>query len=284
MSLLTSKISEVYHSLTRTQRVVASYLMENPGSAAFATLEDLAQEIGVSTTSVIRFAQAMGYSGYSELQKCERNLLHDNASLPNRLENAAEHVRPEALLTDSFRSNLDNIRQTLDTLSSRDLELAVEAIRTARNVYLLGMRSSFSVAYYMASRLAQIKPNTHLIQSPGLLFPEQISSAGSGDLCIAFVFPHSLRHSKVAENLIRSMKRQGAEILLITNPSDNPIRDYGTIVLTCRTEGVSFKNSLAAPMCLVDYLTAAVAFADEKSAKETLERTESILKENLDLG
>ena len=284
MSNLTSKIAQVYPSLTRAQRIIASYLTEHPDVLAFTTLEDLARVTGVSTPTVIRFARAMGYGGYSDLQKSAQDHLLDKESLPSRLADAASRLKSSELLKDSFHSNIEAINQTLDSLSESDLQAAVDAICAAKSVYLLGMRSSFAVAYYMTARLAQVKPHVHLIQSPGMLFPEQISGCGPGDLCIAFIFPHALRYSKLVKNLMGWMKQHGARILLITNHSDMMVHEDGDIVLPCFTDSISFKNSLAVPICLTDYLTTAVALADEETTQRTLEKTEDILNHYSDFG
>ena len=278
--LFTSKVSAAYDRLTHSQKIVANYVRENYEEIAFSTLEELSAKIGVSTTTVIRFARELGYSGFSEMQDGIKKEIQTKGSLPDRLERAAVTAGND-LLSDAFSTDIKNIQETLAGLRSGDLSRAIELISGAKSIYVLGMRSSFSLAHYMVSRLGEIKRNVHFIQTTGLVYPEEIVNADEGDVCIAYVFP---RYSKIGINIIAWMRSHGVKVVLFTSSNDLPVRSYGDVCFNCATRSVSCKNSLTAPMCLTNYLVAELALKNYDEAHEVLSRTEEILSTGFYLG
>ena len=136
------------------------------------------------------------------------------------------------------------------------------------------MRSSFSVAYYMASRLGEIKKNVRLIQSTGMLYPEEIVAVEPGDVCIAYLFP---RYSRTATGILQWLRERGVKVVLITSLNYSGIQSFGDVVLPCAIQSASYKNSLTAPICLTNYLVVEFARRNYEEAREVLSRTESIL-------
>lgn len=170
---------------------------------------------------------------------------------------------------------------TLEVQRDEDLRKAIEIISGAKNIYVLGMRSSFAVAHYMASQLGEIKKHVNLIQSIGMIYPEEIVGAGEGDVCIAYLFP---RYSKVAATMISWLREHGARVVLITSMNYGAVSSYGDVILPCAISSVTYKNSFAAPLCLTNYMIAALAKQNYDEAKEVLSRTESILSQGYYLG
>ncbi len=273
-------INDHFDSFTKSQKKVANYLTNNLNNIAFYTLDELATEIGVSTTTIIRFSRALGYNGYSEMQKDIQNHIQTKVKLPDRLSIQKEHPS-NSLLDDSFQNDIINIQRTLAAQNNDDLNAAINSILDAPNVYILGMRSSFTISYYMASRLGEIRENTHLIQSVGMVYPEEIVSAKKGDVCIAYLFP---RYSKLSATILSWMKNEGVKIILITSQDYRVVRGYGDIILPCSISSLSYKNSFAAPLCLSNYLVAAIAEKNYSEAQRVLEKTESILSQGFYLG
>jgi DNA-binding MurR/RpiR family transcriptional regulator len=281
MSDLLNIISEKFDSLTHSQKTVATYVLDNLDTIAFNTLEDIAYKIGVSSTTIIRFARILGFNGYSDLQKEIQSVIRNKVTLPERLSAATSHTTEDKLLADSFKNDIANINSTLKMLSENDLRAAINSISNARNIYIIGMRSSFALAHYAASRLGQIKENVRLIQSVGMIYPEEIVGVKTGDICIAFLFP---RYSRTTANAVSWLKKKGAKVILVTSQSHVAVDSYGDIILPCNVSGVSFKNSFVAPMCLVNYIAAAVAFSNYDEAMRTLKQTEDILSQGYYLG
>jgi len=254
--------------------------MNSLDSCAFDTLEEISEKIGVSTTTVIRFSRALGYAGYSEMQKDIQSNIQNKVALPERLRNTL-YTSDNQMLQDSFSNDIQNIQKTLEAQNDENLNKVVEKVTAARQVYVLGMRSSFAVAFYMASRLGEIKKGVRLIDSIGMLYPEEIVDATENDVCIAFMFP---RYSKMTATAISWLKNQGVEIILFTSMNPLPVAGYGDIILPCAISSISYKNSYAAPMCLTNYLIAAIAKNNYDESKEVLAKTETILKQGYYLG
>ena len=281
MSDLTNKIAERFNDLTHSQKTVANYFIDNPDKFAFSTLDDIAMKIGVSTTTIIRFARVMGYDGYSDIQKEIQKGLVTKVSLPDRLINKNENEAPDQLLMDTMQNDISDITTTMSQISQEDLSISTEEISNARNVYILGMRSSFALAHYMTSRLGQIRPNVKLVQSVGMIFPEELIGCNEEDVCIAFLFP---RYSKTTANLILWLRKRKVKIILFTGQNISDIQNYGDIFLPCSVGGISFKNSFAAPICLINYIAAAIAQMDHARAISTLKEMEDFLNKGYYLG
>lgn len=280
MSDFLTNLSQHFDSFTHSQKRTANYLTDHMSDFAFSTLESLAEKINVSTTTIIRFARALGYKGFSEMQRDIQAELKHRESLPGRLEDMPS-ISDNHLLRESIENDIKNIRKTLEVQKDEDLKKAIEIISGARHIYVLGMRSSFAVAHYMASQLGEIKKHVNLIQSIGMIYPEEIVGAGEEDVCIAYLFP---RYSKVAATMISWLKEHGVKIILITSLNYGAVSGYGDIMLPCAISSVSYKNSFAAPLCLTNYMIAALAKQNYDEAKEVLSRTESILSQGYYLG
>jgi len=255
--------------------------MENINSIAFNTLDDLALKIGVSTTTIIRFARILGYNGYSDMQQDIQSKIRGKVSLPQRLNESLINLKRDKLLIDTYENDIANIKNTFANVSEEDLKAAINSIITGKTVYVLGLRSSFSLAYYIASRLSQIKDNIRFIQAIGMTYPEEIVGAKEGDVCITFMFP---RYSKMTANIVTTLKKRKVKIILFTSSNYSAIKSYGDIILPCSVKSLSFKNSFVAPMCLCNYLVAAISVENYSNAVNVLNQTEEILSYGYYLG
>ena len=280
MSDFLTNLNQHFDSFTHSQKLTANYLTDHMTEFAFSTLESLAEKIDVSTTTIIRFSRVLGYKGFSEMQRDIQAELKQKESLPGRLADMPT-ISDNHLLRESFENDMKNIRKTLEVQRDEDLRKAIEIISGAKNIYVLGMRSSFAVAHYMASQLGEIKKHVNLIQSIGMIYPEEIVGAGEGDVCIAYLFP---RYSKVAVTMISWLREHGAKVVLITSMNYGAVSSYGDVILPCAISSVTYKNSFAAPLCLTNYMIAALAKQNYDEAKEVLSRTESILAQGYYLG
>lgn len=280
MSNFVQVLNTTYNKFTKSHKIIADYLSDHLNDIAFCTLEELAEQIGVSTTTIIRFSRVLGYSGYSDMQKDIQNNIQNKIGLPQRM-NYTHSYSGDTLLSDCFENDIQNIRSTLEAQTAENLHAVISALSDASNIYILGMRSSFSIAHYMASRLSEIRENIHLIQSVGMLYPEEIVNAKNGDVCIAYLFP---RYSKLTTTILSWLKNEGVKIILFTSQNYSAVKGYGDIVLPCSISSLSYKNSYAAPLSLSNYLIAAFAQRNYKEAQHVLEKTESILNQGFYLG
>lgn len=275
------RLKESSGNFTRSQHVIAEFMQEHMESAAFCTVEMLSNKIDVSTTTIIRFARALGYEGFTDMQRAIQSELQNKRTLPERLDHVHQNTG-DVLLTDCFKQDLQNIEMTLAAQNDTDLENALSLISDANKVYVLGLRSSFSLSYYMASRLGEIKKNVHCIQSTGMLYPEEIINAEPGDVCIAYLFP---RYSKTAINIVNWLKKRGVKILLFTSlGNDMAVSSYADVTLPCILSSLSYKSSLVAPICLTNYIVAALASRNYTEARQMLAYTEDVLSTGYYVG
>ncbi len=268
-------VMQYYESLSKSNKLVADYFLANWEAVAFATLEEAAKQIGVSTTTVIRFSRAIGFQGYSTLQQLFQNNIRNKVGLPQRLDLSMERAQRAQLLVDSFNNDITNLSKTLETIRPEKLAEAVRMIVGARNVYLLGSRACFSVAHYMAVRLGQVRENVRLIQGIGGIYPEETVSIGPEDVCIAYMLP---RYSRIMMNALACAKNQQSRIIVITGPSHKNFDDFADVVLPCWVRGVTIKNSLVVPICLSQYLVAEVMMSDYARSKDVLSKIENALQ------
>lgn len=280
MNNFIEKLNTFYEDFTPSHTKIANYLIENMDQCAFSTLEELSSQINVSTTTVIRFARVIGYSGYAEMQKDIQSNIQNKVALPERIHEYSD-IKDNELLKLAFSNDINNINQTLSAQKDCDLKSATDLIINAGRVYVLGMRSSFTVSYYMYSRLGEIKKGTRLIDAIGMMHPEEIVDATKDDVCIAFLFP---RYSKITAKILSWMKTQNVKIVLFTGMNTTAISGYGDIILPCAISSISYKNSYTSVMCLCNYLIAAIANGNYEESRNLLEKTEKILNQGYYLG
>lgn len=275
MSDISDKITREYEKLTPSQKKAASYILEDGSAIAFESLDCLALRIGVSTTSIIRLARMLGYSGYTDMRQSIRDELnHKNSSLTGRLSRSGKSSDYSALLENSLNKHIDIIKKTYEAQKEDDLNAAIQQIVSARSVYVIGLSDSFSLAYNMSIRLGQIRKAVHLMQSVGGIFAMELQEAGEGDVCVAYLLP---RYSKTTADILAMMRKNRVKVILFTGQNQNPVKQYGDILLPCDISGFSVKDSIIGPMCLSNYIADAIAIGNYDNSMEMLARTEQIL-------
>lgn len=274
-------IKEKYSIFTRSQKVVGDYILDKTDSIIFSSLDKVAAEIGVSTTTVIRFARSLGFAGYSELQEQIRKQVMYKKSLPSRLNVADEVLEEDDLAAQVFQNDVFNIQETLNCLDKEQVKKAVDMLCEAKNISILGMRGSFPLAYSMALTLGEVKKNVRLIEGVGMAYPEEVLGMGEGDVCLVYAFPRYLR---MVVDMMRGMKERGVTIILITSQAYQKLEALADVILPCFVEGYSFKSSMVAPLVLNNYIITAVTIRRSSEAKEMLALTEDWLNRGLFLS
>lgn len=268
MANFLERLQTVSDTLSPAHKQVGEYIMENYDFVAFYTLQELAAKIGVSTTTVIRFSRELGYQGYAALKQSIQSSVRGKVSLPKRLKITSA---PPIRLLKTFQNDAENLKETLKMLDPVVLEKSIQAIVQAEHVYILGLRSSFSLAHFLFVTMGQIKSNVHLLQGTGQAFAEEMLNIREGDVCIAFLFP---RYLSVTIELLEEIRGEGAKSIIFTNPFYLPIQEYGDFILPCSVQGVSYKDSFVAPLSLINYIVAQVANLNQEEAAENLQRAE----------
>jgi len=282
MNEFINRINSCNENLTKTQRIVSQFYSSNLDSAAFYNLEEAAAKAGVSTTTVIRFARSLGFNGFSEMQREIQHTLINKVRLPERLTKLGANLSGESsLLSRSMRIDLENITKTFAGIDHGTIDMVCDRIVSAETVYVLGLRSSFSLAHYLTSRLAQIRPKVRIIEASGMLFPEDFGGCSEKDLCVAFLFP---RFSKTTSNLLLWIKKQKVPVVLFTSTHYESLSRYGDIFIPCHIESASYKNSFVAPVALINFISAEIATKNSACAEDTMKKTEEFLNMGYYLG
>lgn len=256
-----ARVTEHSEDFTKSHRDVANYFLYNLDKVAVGTLEELAAAVGVSTTTIIRFARKLGYSGFTELQKAAQAVVFCKEE-ERRAEELADKDT-DHLLKETFERDIRNIEETMRALKQEDLDLATDIMMSADNLYIFGLRMAFSLAYHSFASWGRMRKNLRLIHSTGMYHPEEMLSMKAGDACVIFIFP---RYVAMSVQYLHWMKKRGVKIILVTAGTYNADHQSADVVLSCRVKSGSYQNSYAAPMALINYFTMAMVARSDEAA------------------
>ncbi|MBO5195494.1 MAG: MurR/RpiR family transcriptional regulator [Clostridia bacterium] len=254
---LSEIISAASPNFSKGQRRIVEYITEHPEEAAYMTAAQLGRVAGVSESTVVRFALELGFSGYPELHRAMQESLQKNLTSVQRVRVSNDRLPDEKLLDAVLERDIAQIRATLETVDRAAFDAAVEAILSAGKIYIIGMRSSFSLAGFLEYYLSLIFPNVQLIRNAGgsEIF-EQMMNIGEGDTVVAFSFP---RYSTRIVHAVDFACRNGAKVVAITDSMSSPIAKPAYATLCAKSNMASFADSLVAPLSIINALIAAIS-------------------------
>ena len=276
-----NRVTEHFDELTKSHKEVANYFLYNLDKVAVGTLEDLAGLVGVSTTTVIRFARQLGYSGFTELQKDAQDIVLNKDMIPEQPESGSPDQKVSSRLAISFERDIRNIENTMKDLKEEDLDRAVSLMQSADSLYIMSMRMGFSLAYYAFASWGRLRRDIRLLRFTGMEYPEEMVSMKKGDVCVVFAFP---RFTSLAIQLLEWMKKRQVKVILVTSATFVAAREYAEIILPCRVRTASYQNSHVAPICLINYFTMALTAENYDEAAELLRDTEERLGPGFYIG
>lgn len=272
---LISLIQQKFTKLSKGQKLIAQYILSNYDKAAFMTAAKLGDTVGVSESTVVRFANALGFEGYPLLQKSLQELIKTKLTTVQRVEMSKEYSSDWAILKKVLRSDIENIKGTLDEIDAQSFEGIINKILTARKIYIVGLRSSAAIGEYLSFYLNLILDNVVLVNYGISDVFEQILKVGKEDLVIGISFP---RYSKRTFELLNYAREQGAEIVSLTDSHLAPIATISDNTLITRSNMASFVDSLVAPLSVANALIVAVGMRKKDEIKEYFDRLEYIWK------
>ena len=272
-----SVINSASRSFSKGQRKIAAYISENYDKAAFMTASKLGDTVGVSESTVVRFAADLGYDGYPAMRKALQEMIKYRLTTVQRIEVSKELTDGGDVLSSVLTTDMEKIRTTLEEVDRESFQKAVNAIVNAKNIYILGFRSSAALASFMGFYLNLLFPNVKVVNenSAGEVF-EQILRIGEGDLLVAISFP---RYSRRTIRAICFAKDNGAEIVGITDADSSLVAQIANINLYAKSEMLSFLDSIVAPLSLINALIVAAATQAHKDLVSNFEQLESIWAE-----
>ena len=269
-------INQNLDNMTKTESKVASYFLGHFNSFALYTLDRVATEAGVSTTTVLRFCRRMGFNGFKDFQDSLRNDIKYQPDLPEKYNRTIGSTLKNELLAQTIQMDILCIQQTFRDLSDERLADAIRYIVEAKRVFCFGMRESFALAHYTFTRLLTVRSNVFLLDAGLNGGVESVFALTADDVCIVYTFP---RYTRQAIQILSLLKKQGATVILVTSDPCEQIEQYATLVLPCRVNAYGVKNSSAAPVCLANYFCNAVAMQYGDTALTYMKRSEELFKE-----
>jgi len=272
MQDMIDRLNQSGKRLSKGHRKIAQYIAEHYEKAVFMTASRLGESVGVSESTVVRFASAMGYEGYPQLQRALQELVSHRLTANQRFEMATE-VDPRDALGIVLKSDMQNLRATLDQLDNNVFDDVVKRLLSARAIYVMGLRSAAPLAQFMGYYLNYIFDNVHLVSSGATDVFEEISKLKENDVLVGISFP---RYSSRTLEAMRFAKRCGAQVVAITDGPMSPLTDIADATLTARTDMASFVDSLAAPLSVINALLVALGLHRKEALTQHFRKLESI--------
>ncbi len=270
-------IEEEMDGFSKGQRQIARYLLEHYDKAAYMTAAKLGSTVNVSESTVVRFVVELGYEGYPEFQKALQDLIRTKLTSFQRVDVTNDLIGEGDVLEKVLQSNIDHIRHTLDSVSRSAFRDAVEAIVKARNIYIIGVRSSAMLAGFLGYSLQMIFDNVHLIESTaGSELFQQLIAIGEGDVLVAISFP---RYSQRVIKAVEFARKAGADVVALTDSTHSPIAPAAAQLLVAQSDMASYVDSLVGPLSIVNAIIVAVSLARADTVKERLTALEHIWAE-----
>ena len=271
-------IQRLNHSgkkLSKSHRRIAECIVTHYDKVVFMTASKLGEYVGVSESTVVRFAAALGYSGYPQLQKALQELVRHWLTSVQRFEMSSDIDQSEVLRT-VLHEDMQNIRTTTEEIDTAAFDEVVDKLIGARNIYVMGLRSAAPIAQFLAYYLNFIFDNVRTVsEASGDVF-EQISRINESDLLFGISFPRYSTRTLEAMNFARA---RGAQVVGLTDGPMSPIYATSTVCLTARTDMASFVDSMAAPLSVINALIVALALRRKDELSEHFRLMEGIWDE-----
>ncbi|MEG1658518.1 MAG: MurR/RpiR family transcriptional regulator [Oscillibacter sp.] len=264
-------------SFSKGQKRIAQYILENYDKAAFMTASKLGKLVGISESTVVRFASELGYDGYPSMQRALQEMIRSRLTSTQRIQAAGDMLSGQDVLSAVVQSDMETLRTVVDEADRAEFDEVVSKIMKARHIYILGVRSSSFVAGYLNFYLHLLSENVTLVQSnaAGEIF-EQLFRIGEGDVMIAISFP---RYSQITANTVKFAQDRGATIVAITDNKLSPLYQMADTALLVPSQMISFVDSMVAPLSLINALLVSVGYRMGKDVSSTFAELENIWNE-----
>lgn len=263
---------------SKGQRRIAKYILENYDKAAFMTAGKLGVTVGVSESTVVRFAAELGYDGYPGMRKALQEMIRNRLTSVQRIEVAKELIDDANVLKAVLSADMEKLQKTIAEIDRASFDAAVDAIINAKHVYIVGMRSSTALASFMGYYLNILRDNVYLLHDTAVseIF-EQVLRIGKGDVFIGMSYP---RYSTRTVKAMRFVKNAGATTIGLTDGESSPLVEMSDITLYARSDMVSFLDSLVAPLSLINALIVSIGLRSKEALSDTFKRLETVWSEN----
>ena len=268
------RIEEKYAKMSKGQRRLADYVCDNYDKAVFLTAAKLGETVGVSESTVVRFAIQLGYKGYPGFQKALEELVRNKLNSIQRMEVTYGRISQSEILETVLQSDIEKIKQTLTVIDHKAFDLAIYTILDGKKIYVIGIRSCAPLASFLAFYLNLICEDVIVVNtnSSSEVF-EQLIRIGSDDVIIGISFPrYSMRTLKALE----FASNRKAKVITLTDSIHSPMNLYSSCNLIARSDMASIVDSLVAPLSVINALVVALCMKKQGEVIDTLETLEKI--------
>lgn len=266
-------IQNKFPKLSKGQKLIAEYILKNYDKAAFMTASKLGVAVGVSESTVVRFAIEVGFSGYPKLQKALQELIKNKLTTVQRLELSNDFVTDGDALKGVLKADMENIRTTLEKINPLTFEEVLNSIFEAKNIYIIGLRSSTAIAEFLGFYLNIILQNVRVVSYGISDIFEQMINVSEGDLVIGIGFP---RYATKTIDALDFARGRGAKVVSITDSLLSPLAAKADLSLIAQSNMASFVDSLVAPLSVVNALIISVGMREKKNVAEIFRNLENI--------
>lgn len=261
--------------LSKGQKLIADFILKNYDKAAFMTAAKLGDSVGVSESTVVRFAIELGFSGYPKLQKALQELIKNKLTSVQRLELSNDYACEENVLRGVLKSDIENLRATLEKINLENFNSVIDEIFKAKTVYIIGLRSSSAIAEFLGFYLRLIIKDVRVVAHNISNIFEQMINCDEGDLVIGIGFP---RYALRTINGLEFAKERKAKVVAITDSNVSPLATVADYALIAQSNMASFVDSLVAPLSVINALIVAVGVREKDKITSTFYELEELWK------
>jgi len=271
---LLSGIEEKMPTFSKGQRLIANYILSHYDKAAYMTASKLGSIVGVSESTVVRFAIELGYEGYPDFLQSLQKIIRNRLTSFQRIEVTNSRIGEGNVLDKVLLSDAEKIRRTMEEVDHDSFEQAIDRIIEAKNIYIIGVRSSSSLAGFLNYNFRMIFDNVKFVQTTsGSEMFEQIMRIGEGDVMIAISFP---RYSKRIINAVEYAREKNANVVALTDSKHSPIASFASQLLVAQSDMASFVDSLVAPLSIINAMIVAVSRKKQDELTQRLRALEEV--------
>ena len=274
---LMNRINRHYSRMSKGQKLLSNYIADNYDKAVFLTAAKMGETVGVSESTVVRFAMTLGYKGYPDFQKALEEMVRNKLNSIQRMEVTYGRISQSKILESVLQSDEEKIKQTLQEIDDKAFEVAVDTILKARRIYVIGIRSCAPLASFLAFYLNLLFDNVILLHtnSSSEIF-EQMIRINEEDVIIGISFPrYSMRTLKALE----FANNRSARVITLTDSVNSPMNLYSSCNLIAKSDMASIVDSLVAPLSVINALIVSLCMKKQNDVAETLGQLENIWDE-----
>lgn len=274
---VSQRILSVFHTFSKSQKKLAMLVMRDCGKVAYLTAERLGNLAGVSESTVVRFATALGYSGYVDFQAAVQQLVKSKLTPNERIAITKKRIGRKDIIENVIQSDINKLRLTFENLDRDAFYKSVDSILSTKKIYIIGARSTEPVAKLLYHNLSLILDNVKFVEvsSTGEVF-EEMFSISKDDVLIAFSFP---RYSTKVVKAVKFAADSSAKVVVVTDSKISPLVQYATYTLIAQTDMASFMDSLVAPISIINAIIVEITQRNEKEILERFDKLEALWDE-----